>query len=330
MSNLVEINHEEFGIEESKAKQIAEQFKPMLDKMQELELEFNEVSKLDIEDPVTSKKAKELRLKYVKVRTGTAEIHKTQKAFYLQAGRFVDGWKNAQLFASQGIEDKLESIEKYQGNKEIERINNIQLERINIIKPYVENTDNLVLSGMDDEVWEAYLTTKKNQYNDKIEAERVAEENRLAEIKRQEEEREAQRLENIRLKKEAEEREALILEERKKAEAEKEVIRLANEKKSQEERKKFERIQAEKLKIENELKAKKEQEEREEKQRIADLEIQRKEQEKLAKAPIKKQMGIWVNSFELPTTSINNEVSMEIEEKFKLFKKWCLDKIEEI
>lgn len=330
MSNLVEINHEEFGIEESKAKQIAEQFKPMLDKMQELELEFNEVSKLDIEDPVTSKKAKELRLKYVKVRTGTAEIHKTQKAFYLQAGRFVDGWKNAQLFASQGIEDKLESIEKYQENKEIERINNIQLERINIIKPYVENTDNLVLSGMDDEVWEAYLTTKKNQYNDKIEAERVAEENRLAEIKRQEEEREAQRLENIRLKKEAEEREALILEERKKAEAEKEVIRLANEKKSQEERKKFERIQAEKLKIENELKAKKEQEEREEKQRIADLEIQRKEQEKLAKAPIKKQMGIWVNSFELPTTSINNEVSMEIEEKFKLFKKWCLDKIEEI
>jgi len=37
---LVKINHEDFGIEESKAKQISEVFKPMLEKMY---LEVNEL-----------------------------------------------------------------------------------------------------------------------------------------------------------------------------------------------------------------------------------------------------------------------------------------------
>ena len=105
-TSLVKIDASEFGIEESKAKQIQEQFQPMLDKMVNLEKQANEVFKLPIE--TASVKAKEVRLQYVKVRTGTAEIHKEQKAFYLQAGRFVDGWKNAQLFASQGIDPQLD------------------------------------------------------------------------------------------------------------------------------------------------------------------------------------------------------------------------------
>jgi len=42
---------------------------------------------------------KELRLKYMKIRTATLDIHKKQKAFYLAGGRFVDGWMNASLMA---------------------------------------------------------------------------------------------------------------------------------------------------------------------------------------------------------------------------------------
>ena len=102
----------EFGIPEEKAKQISEQFKPMLDKMVQLEKEFNEIETKVI-SPEVCNEARELRLKLVKVRTGTAAIHKKQKSFYLQAGRFVDGWKNAQLFAGQGLEEKLDKIERY-------------------------------------------------------------------------------------------------------------------------------------------------------------------------------------------------------------------------
>ena len=107
---LVKINPSDYGLEEQKAKEISDMFKPMLDKMVDLEKRYNEVISLEIQ-PETCKKAKELRLEYVKVRTGTATIHKELKAFYLQGGRFVDGWKNAQLMASQGIEEKLINIE---------------------------------------------------------------------------------------------------------------------------------------------------------------------------------------------------------------------------
>jgi hypothetical protein len=48
----------------------------------------------------------------MKIRTATLDIHKKQKAFYLAGGKFVDGWKNAQHFASMGKEEKLEEIEK--------------------------------------------------------------------------------------------------------------------------------------------------------------------------------------------------------------------------
>ena len=110
---IVKINPVDYNLTDDTAKNIQQQFEPMLKKMVELENEFNEVVNLAIGESETTKKAKELRLKYVKVRTGTAEIHKNQKAFYLNGGRFIDGWKNAQLFASQGKESKLEEIEKY-------------------------------------------------------------------------------------------------------------------------------------------------------------------------------------------------------------------------
>ena len=104
-TSLVKIDASEFGIEESKAKQIQEQFQPMLDKMVNLEKQANEVFKLPIE--TASAKAKEVRLQYVKVRTGTAEIHKEQKAFYLQAGRFVSKIDTPKVIMDLGVQEGL-------------------------------------------------------------------------------------------------------------------------------------------------------------------------------------------------------------------------------
>ena len=80
--DLVKINPAEYGLEETKATQISEMFKPMLDKMVELEGEYNEVVALEVDADAVDR-AKELRLRYVKIRTGTAAIHKDLKAFYL-------------------------------------------------------------------------------------------------------------------------------------------------------------------------------------------------------------------------------------------------------
>ena len=164
-TTLVQIDPKEFGIEEQKAAQIAAQFQPMLDKMVELEKEFNEVAALDINDPKTAALAKKVRLQYVKVRTGTAEIHKEIKAFYLMAGRFIDGWKNAQLFASQGIEEKLQAIENHAEIMEKQRIEALNLERIEQVKQYeVVAPESLGLGNMSEDVFNNYLLGTKSAY----------------------------------------------------------------------------------------------------------------------------------------------------------------------
>lgn len=209
-TEIVKIDPKEFGIEDTKAADIQAQFQPMLDKMVELENDYNEVLALPLEEKETAKKARELRLKYMKIRTATLDIHKKQKAFYLAGGRFVDGWMNAQKFASLGKEEKLEEIEKYAENLEKQRLAELQQSRMEQLAPYeVENLDSLNLSGMADNVWENFLAGTITNYEAKKKAEqeaREAEEKRLAE---EAAERERVRLENERLKAEAEALKAL-------------------------------------------------------------------------------------------------------------------------
>ena len=54
----------------------------------------------------------------------------------------------------------------------------------------------------------------------------------------------------------------------------------------------------------------------------------KKEAEKLAKAPIKKQLNIWVESFALPETLIENETANDIKAKFASFKEWSTKQVE--
>lgn len=181
---LMAIDPIQYGLDEQKATQIKEQFMPMLNKMEELQNEFNEIIKLDI-TPEVCDKAKSLRLKYVKVRTGTAEIHKRQKAFYLAAGRFIDGWKNTQLFASEGIESKLKSIEEYFEIQEKEKKESLNKERAEKVKPFGIDTSQINFGEMNEEVWNAFFTGAETNYNAKIAAEAAAEEKRLNDEKKQ-------------------------------------------------------------------------------------------------------------------------------------------------
>jgi len=371
---IVKINPTEYGLTDETAARIEAQFTPMLAKMTELEGEYNAILGLNIEDPNTAKLAKDLRLKYVKVRTGTADIHKVQKAYFLNGGRFVDGWKNAQLFASQGKEEALERIEKHAENLERERLEKLQQLRVALLAEYVENASELSLSGMEQDVFEAYLSAKKQAFEDRKAAELKAEQDRIAREKAEAEEREAQRLENIRLKEEADKREAEIEKERLAAQKERERVerenadRLAAERKAaaelaakikadndariaaeKAERARIEKenaaqlakLQAEKdaeiakekeaaRKIQEELYNKRIAEEEAERARIAAEKAAKLEAEKLAKAPIKKQLTAWVNSFQVPAANIEHEKKVLIEEKFNRFLEWAKSEINNI
>lgn len=351
MNEIVKLDPKEYGIEESKATEIAAQFKPMLDKMVELEAEFNEVVALPVDSPAAATKARELRLKYVKVRTGTDKIHKEQKAFYLSAGRFVDGWKNTQLFASQGIEKRLEDIEQYAANKERERIAAIQVERESILTPYnIENISSLKLGEMSQSVFDNFLLGTKTAHEAKIEAERIAEEQRVAAIEAERIRIEEQRVENERLKKEAEEVARLRAEEQAKAEAERkaaeeqlraeraEAERLAKieadkaaaalkaeQDKAAEERKeaadKLAKEQEAARKLAAELQAKKDAEAKAEAERIA-------AEKKAAKAPVKEKLKVAVSALTLSLP--DSEITADLMAKFDGFKTWALKQIETV
>lgn len=176
--DLIKVDPREYNLEETKAKQISEVFKPMLDKMEALESEYNEIIKLELNEE-TSKAAKELRLKYVKVRTGTAEIHKKQKAFYRQGGLFIDGWKNAQLFASQNIEDKLLEIEKYQENLERERIKAITEERLAIVRQYDPEFNVMNIGEYSVQFWNSFILGVKTAHEETKKQKEVEEQLRL-------------------------------------------------------------------------------------------------------------------------------------------------------
>lgn len=266
-TTLVKINASDYGLEESKAKEIESLFVPMLTKMSELESEYNDILKEEI-NPETCQRAKDLRLCYVKTRTGTAEIHKKAKEFYLNGGRFVDGWKNAQLFASGEKEKTLKSIEDHFENQERERLEKLRTDRLSLLKPYTE-IEPLALGHMQQNVFDNYLTGVKVAHEQRIAAEKKAEEDRLLAIKAEQERQEKIRLENIRLQREAKKREAAI-------NAEREQTRKDNEEK--------ERLaEIERKKNADILKAQQEKADKERAELLAKNEEERKEKERLEK-----------------------------------------------
>ena len=356
IDGLIPVDATQYNVEATTAAGIAAAFVPMLYTMTEMEKEFNAIVVLPIADKDTVKKARELRLRYVKVRGEVDDAHKAGKAKILRDGKLWDAWKNTGISASEGKEEKLKSIEKHAENLEKERLEKLQILRVALLADYVENASDLMLSSMPDDVFEAYLTTKKQQFEDKKAAEAKAEADRIAREKAEAEAREAQRLENIRLKAEADKREAEIEAERKEnarieaeKEAERERLRKIEAAKLEAERARIEKenaaqlakLQAEKdaeiakqkemaRKIQEELYNKRIAEEEAERVRIAAEKAAKLEAEKLAKAPIKSQLTAWVNSFQIPQTTIEHEKKTLIIEKFGRFLDWAKNEVDAI
>ena len=131
--------------------------------------------------------------------------------------------------------------------------------------------------NMSDESFAIFYAGIEKQYNDRIEAEKKAEEERIAKEKAEAEAREQQRLENERLKAEAEAKEKQFAEERTKAEAKLKAEREAKEK-----------LEAElKAKAEAEQKAKREAEAKE----AAELKAKQDAEKKAKAAPDKAKLN---------------------------------------
>ena len=172
--------------------------------------------------------------------------------------------------------------------------------------------------NMSDETFEIFLAGIEKSFNDKIEAEKKAEEERLAKEKAEAEAREKMRIENERLKAEAEAKEKQLADERAKAEAERKKIEEAAKKEREEADRKLkaeqeasriaaEKAKAEKDKLEAELRAKAEADEKAKKEaeakEIAEQKAKEAAEKKAKNAPDKTkliELAAQIDSLNLP------------------------------
>lgn len=334
MENVaVIVNPNDFGLEENKALELTSGLTTILTERETLKNAYLDVIELDLNEE-NLKTFKELRLKIVKNRTqGIEKWHKANKEFFLTGGRFVDAVKNKEVFENERMETALLEKEKHFENLEKARLKAIHEERVQKLLPFNYEIGNVDFSAMDENMFNAILLGAETNHKAKLEAERVAEEQRLEAIRLEAEEKEKQRLEMERLKAENEAKEKQLKEEKAKADAElAEQKRLADiEAKKQAEI--IAKQKAESDKLAAELKAKADAELKEKQRLENEAKLKLEAEKKAAKAPIKTKLSVWVDSFSIAIPDselLNNDVALEIKSKFEAFKNWSLTQINNI
>lgn len=264
-NELVKVNPQEFGLDESQVNGIETAFLPKVQERKALAKVYEVILNSEI-TPEVVEQARKCKNSLVKLRTGISKIHKTQKAYFLASGRFVDAWKNKETEPILQMEEECENIAKHYENIKMQEIMQLNIERMAKLKEFGILDKPANLEDMDNDQFDTFLIGAEVQYKKRIEQARIEEETRLAGIKAQEEEKKRIAQENEKLKAEAIEREnAAKLEAEKRAieESERKAKELAEQKK----REQIQRIANEKH--EAELKAAREKQQKIEREELA-------------------------------------------------------------
>lgn len=257
---------------------------------------FNGVSKMreqldgvvvtDENDNVNMKLANTIRLGVKKVRLDAekefdakrAEVQAAMLSFKTEDQLWLKAKQTMQILTKEIEEQarwKEETRERYEAEQKELKIQQ-RMVQISKFAPEIQRND---FEEMTDDVFTIFLSGIEKAYNDRIESERKAEEERIAKEKAEAEERERIRIENERLKAEAEAKAKELEAAMEKARKEREEA----ERKAEEERAKQEAIlkseREAKAKIEAELKAKQDAEEKARKEAEAKQEAERKAKE---------------------------------------------------
>jgi hypothetical protein len=296
------VNPNEFGIEKNQSDEIIGNLPQIKEERSILEAQFNDVIKLDLNDPETSKVARELRLKIRDNRTkGIVIWHKTNKEFFLRGGQFVDAIKNVEIAVNERMESDLQQIENHFQILEQKRIDELRAKRIEEIKSFEEFVPLSVDFG----------TISEDEFTKILNG---------ARLQKEEEEKKQKEIEKARIEAERIEREQR---EADRIEREKIQNELENERKQKQE-------------LENELKKKREEEEErisiEKEREQARIKMEQERIEELKNLPIRNQLNEWVSSFsiEIPEGLEQNATANDVLSKFWSFKSWAKGQIEKI
>lgn len=179
MSNLVEVNPQEFSLDEKTASSLISNLPSILKEREVLISQFNEAVKLDVEHPESADKAKEVRLRIRDNRTkGIEKWHKSNKEVFLRGGQFVDAVKRKYADENKDMEAKLMEIEKWKEIQEEEAKEQRRQERFTIIKDYVEQ-EPPGIADMDDATFEVFAKGLKQKWEDDQKAAKEAAEEQI-------------------------------------------------------------------------------------------------------------------------------------------------------
>ena len=335
----------------TKAEEHAAAFAPFMKRYIILSDELKAVNKENpsLED---AEKARDIRLKMVKVRTGSGDVKDVRKEIIKAEDGLIMGLYNVVKNSCVLTESEALEIEKHRERIEAERKAELSASRIELLLPFEVNTTYLPLAEMTEEQFQIILSSEKEKFEAVKESRRLAEikrvadekeseDNRLAEIAKQEAERERIRLENIELKKQADAKELELQAERKKAEAERLKLQAENEKIQAEDARlaklqadKIAEIEAKNAQIAKELKAKQnaiDLAHEQEKRRIEDEENDRKAKEKAALlAPDKEKVRVLfdtIKSIQIPEFKSTEaiELGIRVKEALEIVKKLIIE-----
>lgn len=308
-------------IELTKAQEHALAFAPLMQQYHEL---ASVMADLDKVNPTTdhAKKARETRLKMVKIRTGAEIVKDDRKSVLLIESNLIQDLHNVVKNTCALTESEFLAIEKHQERIESERLEKIAESRKLLLEPYGEINQFVDLKAMDDITFEKYLSNEKLAFETREEKAKKAELDRIAAEEKAEQERkdkeEADRVEQERIKAENEklrlENEAKEKELAKEREAQAEKDRLA---KIESER--LTKIQADKDAEIAKLKAEQEAEKQRKEKELADerLRVEAEEADKKAKekaallAPDKEKIKAFFAKFETLTKEFPELTSEE-------------------
>jgi hypothetical protein len=226
----------------------------------------SQATKINFDSPaeIDETIARELRLRTVKIRTGSKELKDERKRGYLLRGNLEQAAYNLIEASCKLTEDTFNNVEKAREIAEKKRKEQLRIDRAEMLSPYTESVSLYPLGEMSEEQFNELYSGLRIAHENKIEAEKKAEEKRLADIEAERIRQENIRLENERLKKEAEEKEKALL-------AEREKIRIENE-----EKERLAEIERKKqAQIFEDQKAKAEKERKEKEQLLADIEAKK-------------------------------------------------------
>jgi len=162
----------------TKAEKIASSYAPMMNEVTEQGFLIKQLVKGNAEDVG---KAKRIKLDLGKICSRAAQQKTIDKQVVLLETRFIDALFNSVNGAARLNQEEAKEIEQHFDIIERERIVKLQGERETEVRKY---SDEMVtvpdfLGAMNDDIWNNYITGVKANYTAKLEAEKLAEQQRI-------------------------------------------------------------------------------------------------------------------------------------------------------